>query len=138
MASSGDVCESLTILDRYVKLMGMAATIGGVIEVVRTYLGAWSSARVVNLQLMDAGWAPFDDDQRPSPFEDAEDVFRVGASIHDQCTALRTAGLSLTPELLELDLFFFFAKESIEVHLSESANWRSPSAGMPHKLATSQ
>lgn len=34
-----------------------------------------------------------------------EKVIRV----HSQCTALRSAGLPLAPELLELDLFLFLA-----------------------------
>jgi hypothetical protein len=33
----------------------------------------------------------------------------MGDAVHGQCSALRSAGVSLAPELLELDLFLFLA-----------------------------
>lgn len=116
MATNDYVLESLTQLDRYVRLMGAVPTIGGIVDVVRTYLSDWSRARILRLQSMDAGWAPFDDNQQVVPIESADDVRRIFVSVRNQCAALRSAGLTLTPELLELDLFFFFAIESMDVH----------------------
>lgn len=116
MATNDYVLESLTQLDRYVRLMGAVPTIGGIVDVVRIYLAEWPRSRVLRLQSMDAGWAPFDDSQQVMPIEDADDVRRIFVSVRNQCAALRSAGLTLTPELLELDLFFFFAIESMGVH----------------------
>lgn len=116
MATNDYVLESLTQLDRYVRLMGAVPTIEGIVDVVRTYLAEWPRSRILRLQSMDAGWAPFDDNQQAMPVEDADDVRRIFASVRNQCAALRAAGLTLSPELLELDLFFFFANESMDVH----------------------
>jgi hypothetical protein len=116
MATNDYVLESLAQLDRYVRLMGAMPTIEGIVDVVKIYLAEWPRKRVLSLQAMDAGWAPFDDNQQAQPIEDADDVRRIFASVRSQCAALRAAGLTLTPELLELDLFFFFANESMAVH----------------------
>lgn len=126
MATNDYVLESLTQLDRYVRLMGAVPTIDGVVDVVRIYLTQWPRARVLRLQSMDAGWAPFDDNQQVVPIEDADDVRRIFVSVRNQCAALRSAGLTLSPELLELDLFFFFANESMGVHEPVYASLHRP------------
>lgn len=135
MATNDYVLESLNQLDRYVRLMGAVPTIGGVVDVVRTYLAEWPRSRVLRLQSMDAGWAPFDDNQQALPIDDADDVRRVFASVRNQCAALRAAGLTLTPELLELDLFFFFANESMAVHGPDYMNMRPPVPAQPGRGA---
>ncbi len=129
MATNDYVLESLTQLDRYVRLMGAVPTIEGIVDVVRIYLAEWPRSRILSLQSMDAGWAPFDDNQRVAPIEDADDVRRIFVSVRNQCAALRSAGLVLSPELLELDLFFFFANESMGVH--EPEYMRSAAARPP-------
>ena len=126
MATNDYVLESLTQLDRYVRLMGAVPTIEGIVGVVRAYLAEWPRSRVLRLQSMDAGWAPFDDNQQALPIDDADDVRRVSASVRNQCAALRTTGLTLSPELLELDLFFFFANESMDVHEPDYTDMRPP------------
>lgn len=135
MATNDYVLESLTQLDRYVRLMGAVPTIDGIVDVVRIYLAEWPRARVLRLQSMDAGWAPFDDNQQAAPIEDAEDVRRIFASVRNQCAALRAAGLTLSPELLELDLFFFFANESMGVHQPEYAAARPPASVARERMA---
>ena len=134
MATNNYALDSLTQLDRYVRLMGAAAALDGIVAVVRAYLAGWAKSRILSLQSMDAGWAPFDDDQQPLPIHDAEDVRRICVAVRDQCMALRAAGLTLTPELLELDLFFFFANESMGAHEPEYANTPSPTTPLRHEL----
>ena len=106
MATNDYVLDSLKQLDRYVRLMGAAAT-------------------------------TFDDNQQPAPIHDAEDVRRICISVRNQCVALRAASLTLTPELLELDLFFFFANMSVEVHELEYANTPSPVISLRRDLRQS-
>ena len=116
MATTEYVLDSLTQLDRYVRLIAAAPGVSGITDVARAYLAGWSKERIRSLQTIDAGWAPFDENQRPEPIYDADGVRRICKSVRDQCLALRASGVELTPELLELDLFFFFACESVEVH----------------------
>ena len=80
-----------------------------VVAAVRDYLAAWPPERVARVQRVDAGWAPFDQDRQPTAVYRATDVRRICDAVHGQCVALRDAGIAPTPELLELDLFFFLA-----------------------------
>ena len=81
---------------------------------VSEYLAAWSKERILNLQKIDAGWAPFDDRQQPVPVHGAADVLQICHSVRSQCIALKESGIVPAPELLELDLFFFFARQIVE------------------------
>jgi len=138
MATNDSVLDSLGKMDRYIKLMAPAATTDGLVDVVRAYLASWSRARILSLQAMDAGWAPFDDDQRPLPIHDAEDVRQVCIAVRNQCTALRAAGLKPTPELLEVDLFFFFANMSVEILKLKCANMPSQTTSFGQEPGRSQ
>jgi hypothetical protein len=80
-----------------------------VLTAVREYLAAWPAPRVARVQTVDAGWAPFGEDLQPAPVYRPTDVREICDAIHGQCLSLRGAGVTLTPELLELDLFFFLA-----------------------------
>lgn len=80
-----------------------------VVAAVRDYLAVWPSERVARVQRVDAGWAPFDHDQKPTEVYRVTDVHRICNAVHGQCMALRDAGVTPTPELLELDLFFLLA-----------------------------
>lgn len=80
-----------------------------VVAAVRDYLAIWPSERVACVQRVDAGWAPFDQEQKPTAVYRATDVHRICDAVHGQCVALRDAGMALAPELLELDLFFLLA-----------------------------
>ena len=116
MATTEYVLDSLTEMDRFVRLMAVASGADGIVEAVSGYLAGWSKERILNLQKIDAGWAPFDDRQQPVPVYRAIDVLQICDSVHDQCTALKESGIALAPELLELDLFFFFARQVVEDH----------------------
>jgi hypothetical protein len=96
--------------------MAVASSAAGVVAVVRAYLAGWSKARVRRLQATDAGWAPFDEYERPFPIHSANDVRRIGGPVRIRCRELRISDLRIAPELLELDLFFYFADESLAVH----------------------
>jgi hypothetical protein len=80
-----------------------------VVDAVRDYLAAWPAEQIAHVQKVDADWAPFDENQKPTPVVQPADVRDIGDAVHGQCSALRSAGVSLTPELLELDLFLFLA-----------------------------
>jgi hypothetical protein len=86
-----------------------ARDVAELIDTVRDYLAAWPAQKVARLQTVDAGWAPFDENQRLTAFYKAADLRELCETVHGQCSALRSAGLSLAPELLELDLFLFIA-----------------------------
>jgi len=95
--------------DRFVCLVAGARDVPDVVDAVRDYLAAWPAARVAHIQAIDAGWAPFDECQKPTPVQAPVDLRAICETVHGQCSALRSAGVSLAPELLELDLFLFFA-----------------------------
>jgi len=95
--------------DRFVCLVSAAQGVGEVIGAVCAYLEAWPPDKIASVQKVDAGWAPFDETRRPVPVHRTADLHRICDTVHGQCAALRSAGLPLAPELLELDLFLFFA-----------------------------
>lgn len=97
-----------------------------VVAAVRYYLAVWPSERVACVQRVDAGWAPFDQDQKPTPVYRATDVHRICDAVHGQCVALRDAGMALTPELLELELFFSLATAKLSLLAPEPAPARAP------------
>lgn len=107
---------ALLEMDRFVRLMGIAPATTEVVVVVRAYLASWSKERVIRLQTTDAGWVPFDEYQRPFPVFGAKDVRQIRGSIRIRCRELEASGIKIAPELLELDLFLFFANESLAVH----------------------
>lgn len=109
MGTADYVLGSASEMDRFVCLLAGAREAPDVVAAVRDYLAAWPPVRVASVQRVDAGWAPFDDKQKPSPLYRPADVHRICEAVHGQCAALRGAGLTLTPELLELDLFLFLA-----------------------------
>ena len=114
MASTEYFLDSLTEMDRYVGRMASAAGSAGILAAVSDYLAGWSKERILSLQKIDAGWAPFDERQQPVPLYRLVDVLQVCESVRSQCLALRESGVTLAPELLELDLFLFFARQIVE------------------------
>jgi hypothetical protein len=129
MVTTDDRLDALSEMDRFVRLMALASGSAGVVTVVRAYLESWSKERILRLQAADAGWAPFDEFQRPFPVFRVDDVRQLGGSVRIRCRELGASGLRIAPELLELDLFFFFADESLAVH--EPARSRVPVRAMP-------
>jgi len=105
--------------------MASANGAGAIIEAVQLYLASWSKDRIANVQKIDAGWAPFDVSQRPLHVNGEPDVRCIRDAIHCHCMALREAGVALTPELVELDEYFFLANEMLE-HLGHAPLERIP------------
>lgn len=95
--------------DRFVCRVSGARDAAALVDAVRDYLAAWPAEKVARVQKVDAGWAPFDDSQRPTPLVRPADLAVLCDTVHGQCSALRSAGVPLAPELLELDLFLFLA-----------------------------
>lgn len=114
MATTERVLHSLAEMDRYVRLMAASKGSADVVDAVALYLAGWSRDRILSLQKTDAGWAPFDDRQQPVPVYAAADILRICHSVRSQCVALKDSGIVPAPELLELDLFLFFARQIIE------------------------
>lgn len=113
MANGEHVLESLAEMDRYVRLMGKSTRPCGVLEIVRAYLWSWSRERVAKVQRIDAGWAPFDAFQQPTGVYSAAQVHSISNAVRSQCRDLKVSQIELTPDLLALDLFFFFANEML-------------------------
>ena len=114
MAMVGYVLDMPTKMDYYLGLMATAQGPSEIIEAVRRYLASWTQERIAKVQKIDAGWAPFDVSQRPMQIDGALDVRCFRDAIHCHCMALREARVALTPELVELDEFFFAASEIVE------------------------
>ena len=108
--------QALFELDEFVRLMGVAPRIDAVLVAVRTYLASWSCERVDRLHATAKGWTPFDECLRPYSVRSVEDVQQMCGSVRIRCRELEASGASISHELRQLDLFFFFAIESLEVH----------------------
>lgn len=126
MAMAGYVLDMPTKMDYYLGLMAKAKGTSAIIEAVQRYLASWSKERIANVQKVDAGWAPFDVNQRPLKVNGALDVRCIRDAIHCHCMALREAGVALTLELVELDEFFFVVSEMIENHSRIPLQERTP------------
>lgn len=101
-------------LQRFTRLLAQARDGSEIVEAVRQYLEAWPAERIARIQRIDAGWAPFDVQQHPSPPLGGNDLRRIREAVHEQCAALTSAGLAVDPELLELDLFLTLACRRLE------------------------
>ena len=113
--------------------MGAAAKPSEIVSVVRTYLASWSKERIIRVQANDAGWTPFDEYLRPFAVLKVDDVRRIRSSIRIRCRELEASGLAIATELVELDLFFYFANESLVAHEPPFA--RAPAPISPHRPA---
>lgn len=135
METAETVSGSLADMDRDdICLLAGAREALDVVAAVRDYLAVWPSERVARVQRVDAGWAPFDQDQKPTAVYRATDVHRICDAVHGQCVTLRDAGMALTPELLELDLFFFVATAKLAQLEPETAPARAPQPSSRHDV----
>lgn len=114
MAIAGYVPDAQTKMAHHIGIMARANGTSAIVEAIQGYLASWPQERISSLQRVDAGWAPFDVNQRPLPVNGALDVRCIRDAIHCHCLAFREAGMELTPELVELDEFFFIASELME------------------------
>jgi hypothetical protein len=107
-----------------------------VFSTIQSYLNSWSKERISSLQQVDGGWAPFDQNQRPSQINGVRDLRRICYGVHRQCVALRQAGMAVTPELIELDEILFIAAEMAESLKSPQYKSRSPRRNVETPLTT--
>ena len=101
-------------LEYHLGLIGSANSTSAMIEAVQLYLASWSMERIAKVQKIDAGWAPFDLNQRPLQVNSALDVRCIRDAIHCHCMALRESSVRPTPELVELEDFFFATNEMLQ------------------------
>ena len=113
MNTAATAFDTAARTDRLVCLVAAAGDVSELLDAVRDYLAAWPAQKVARVQKVDGDWAPFDENQRPMPLARPADLRTIANAVHGQCSALRSAGMSLAPELLELDLFFFFARTKL-------------------------
>jgi hypothetical protein len=113
---------------RSLERIATAEDLAEVLQATQSYLKAWPSERVVRLQRIAGGWAPFDQDRRPAPINGVRDLQRVQNAVHRQCVRLRQSGFALNPELLELDEVLFVAAETAESLESRESKVRSRAA----------
>ena len=114
MAMAAHVLDMPTQLDCHLGRIANASSTSAMIEAVQRYLASWSMERIAKVQKIDAGWAPFDLNQRPLQINGALDVRCIRDAIHCHCMALRESSVPPTPELVELEEFFFAANEMVE------------------------
>ncbi|MBI3372007.1 MAG: hypothetical protein HY017_09665 [Betaproteobacteria bacterium] len=131
MAMAGYVLDAPSGTDYYLGLMAEANAISAIVDAVQEYLASWSNERIGRVQKVDAGWAPFDTSQRPLRVNGAMHARCIRDAIHCHCMALNEAGLALTPELVELDEFFFVASEMIESFGATAMHLRTPAIRPP-------
>lgn len=114
MAITQCALDAPTKMAHFLDLMAKANGLAGIVEEIQNYLAGWPKECVASVQKIDAGWAPFDMQQRPLPVTGPLDVRCIRDAVHCHCVALRETGLALTPELVELDEFFFVASQMVE------------------------
>ncbi len=121
MRPADDVLVTLADVDRRIGLMASAQGTAGIVEAVRAYLAAWPKQRILAVQKVDGGWGPFDTQQQPVAVRGPDHIVSMSESVRRQVRALREAGMEPTPEFLELDLFFFLARQVVEGRRREQA-----------------
>jgi hypothetical protein len=128
--------DALLEADRFVRLMAAASGPEEILRVIRAYLASWSKERIIRVQATDAGWAPFDEYRRAFPIASVSDVRKISGPLRIRFRELKASDMRIAPELLELDLFFFFAEESLAVHASVP-HTRVPARSIPTHAARS-
>jgi hypothetical protein len=114
METTEHVLESLADIEAHARVLSAASGSREMIDAVTRYLESWPRDRIESLQKIDGGWGTFDDQQRPEPINSLADISRISATLGNHCRALKEARIELTPELLELDLFFALARQAAE------------------------
>jgi len=115
MTATDDILDTLSTMDRFVRQMAVATGPAAVVAAVGAYLESWPGERVRCLQRTDAGWVPFDRLQRPFAVSSVSDLRKIAGALRIRCRELSASDRRISPELLELDLFFFFVEESLAV-----------------------
>jgi hypothetical protein len=101
---------TLPVFDYYTATVQRAASPAEVVEAVATYLSYWPRGRVLKLQAMVGGWAPFDERQQPLPIESREQVRALGDDLERQRRNFEASGAAITLELFEIEMCFLMAR----------------------------
>lgn len=125
MGTSRSPLETPNLL-HCLELIAVAQAPLEVVKVIRSYLAAWPKERILSVQTIDGGWAPFDQNQVPSKINGIQDLRCVRDAVHRQCVALREARMVLTPELVELDEILFIATQWADSLEAPGFKTRSP------------
>jgi hypothetical protein len=133
MADTDGNTDALLELDYFVRRMGAAANPAEIVTVVHAYLSNWPKERIIRVQASDAGWVPFDEYLCAFPVSNVGDVRRIRSSVRIRCRELEASGIAIACDLVELDLFFYFANESLMAH--ESPRTRTPVPNFLHGTA---
>src|SRR5688500_7664766 len=75
---------TLPVFDYYSAIVQTATSPAEVVAAVAAYLSYWARSRVLKLQAMVGGWAPFDERQQPLRLESREQVRAVGDDLERQ------------------------------------------------------
>lgn len=134
----GTGTQAVGAADEPVFRMTLARTADDVLAIMASCLSGWPADRVTRLQCLDAGWAPFDSNQAPLPIDGAGDVRRMYGFVHDQCLALGDAGLSVTPELKELERVLGLASTRLTEIETLSADALASTNRPPNERAASK
>jgi hypothetical protein len=103
MNATRDELDSPEELQGFVRQLAQVRGSSDVVEAVRRYLDTWPAERIARIQRIDAGWAPFDLQQHPSPPLGPADLRKIRDAVHGQCAALASAGVYVEEDLLELE-----------------------------------
>ena len=133
-ASAKGIDATLAELTRFLRPLMGAREPEEIVDSVRRYLGGLSMERIARIQQIDAGWAPFDPQQSPSPLRHPADLMTSAEAIRNQCAALRSAGVPVAPELLELELIFFLACTKLEGLAAEAQTWQGSATGAERRI----
>jgi hypothetical protein len=133
-ASANGIDATRAELTRFLRPLMVAREPEEIVDSVRRYLGGMSAERIARIQQVDAGWAPFDLRQSPSPLRHPADLLNSAEAVRRQCAALRSAGVPVTPELLELDLILFVACTKLEELMADSSVWVGDDAGAERRV----
>ena len=133
-ASANGIDATLTELTRFLRPLMGAREPEEIVDSVRRYLGGMSVERIARIQQVDAGWAPFDLQQSPSPLRHPADLKNSAEAVRRQCAALRSAGVPVAPELLELDLILYLACTKLAELLAEPPAWQGNVTGAERRV----
>jgi hypothetical protein len=116
-------------MNRYVGLMHAAPGADAFVNAVSEYLASWPKDKIENLQRVDGGWGPFDENGRPTRLRTMADVVWIGDTVRRHFVALKEAGIAPNPELVELEQCLSVARQLAQDRLAGKSH---ADRGAPH------
>jgi hypothetical protein len=121
MAIAENRLDSLLDINPYVSRLYAVGEAEDFVNALSEYLASWSKQKIENLQRLNGGWGPFNYDGQPARLRTVADVTWKGDMVRRQLVALKEAGFTPNPELVELDQFFSIAKQVAEDRVAISS-----------------